>query len=498
MSAAATLHTPALGIPAAFRHRRPRAADIATVILLGGVIARLATLAVPHFFFADEIFQYLEPAHRLAFGHGIVTWEYRTHARSWLFPLLLAGPMRAGALLAPDSAAYLLLPKLLLLGLSLLSIWAAAWIGRGVSALHALFAMLIAAIWFEAVYFSTQALTEAAAVPIFLAGAALLYANKPRTDWAAGALLASSALLRFQYGPAMGLFTLCVVAREPRRLWRLAASAVAALTGSACVDLAVGDKPFGWLAENFHQNIGLGRSHTWVSGPFFYPHAIADLWGIWLVPVAALGLIGARRFPALAACAVMNVLAHSLIAHKEYRYILLSTMILALLAAIGTADALLWLRRRLPGSSLRRLSLGAGATWLIASAAIAGGSEVRLWWVQGTPQLRAFDALRRLPALCGVALFRVPWASTGGYAYLHRTVPLHAYDAAQAAMLAREAGQFDAIVAPRGADVPHAFTPTGCFAAAGSAATCTFVRAGGCAPARSRAEINRLLVRLDQ
>ncbi len=30
--------------------------------------------------------QYLEPAHRLAFGNGVIYWEYFYSARSWLVP----------------------------------------------------------------------------------------------------------------------------------------------------------------------------------------------------------------------------------------------------------------------------------------------------------------------------------------------------------------------------------------------------------------------------
>ena len=53
-------------------------------------------LAFPNVVWPDEIFQTLEQAHRLAFGYGIVPWEFRAGARSWLLPGLLAGAMEAG------------------------------------------------------------------------------------------------------------------------------------------------------------------------------------------------------------------------------------------------------------------------------------------------------------------------------------------------------------------------------------------------------------------
>ena len=42
----------------------------------------------------DEIMQYLEPAHRLVFGNGVIYWEYFYGARSWLVPGLVAGVLK--------------------------------------------------------------------------------------------------------------------------------------------------------------------------------------------------------------------------------------------------------------------------------------------------------------------------------------------------------------------------------------------------------------------
>ena len=42
----------------------------------------------------DEIMQYLEPAHRLAFGDGVIYWEWLYGARSWLVPGAVAAVMK--------------------------------------------------------------------------------------------------------------------------------------------------------------------------------------------------------------------------------------------------------------------------------------------------------------------------------------------------------------------------------------------------------------------
>lgn len=48
---------------------------------------------------ADETFQYFEPAHHMAFGPWIKTWEWRDGIRSWLVPSFIAGLFHLGSAL---------------------------------------------------------------------------------------------------------------------------------------------------------------------------------------------------------------------------------------------------------------------------------------------------------------------------------------------------------------------------------------------------------------
>lgn len=52
------------------------------------------TLSISHLLHPDEVFQTLEPAHRLAFGVGVISWEWRDGIRSWVFPACLAVVMK--------------------------------------------------------------------------------------------------------------------------------------------------------------------------------------------------------------------------------------------------------------------------------------------------------------------------------------------------------------------------------------------------------------------
>ena len=53
-----------------------RALCLAGVLLLALAVRLGAMLTQTYVIFADETFQYLEQGHRLAFGDGIVPWEY--------------------------------------------------------------------------------------------------------------------------------------------------------------------------------------------------------------------------------------------------------------------------------------------------------------------------------------------------------------------------------------------------------------------------------------
>ena len=476
---------------------------LALIVALGLAI-RLALLITPRSYFPDEIFQYLEPAHRLVFGNGVVPWEYRYGIRSWLVPLALSAPMRLGAWIAPDGAAYLIAAKLALVLLSLLAIVAAAAIGGRTSRLHGCFAAFVVAVWSECALFATQALTETIAVSIFLAGAALLHARRdaPAQLAAAGALLALAVDVRFQYGPAIGLFALLACGRDPRRWTWLPLGGVAVLVAAGAVDMAMGQAPFGWIVENFRQNIVHGRSHMWTDGPFFYPIAIAASWSLWLLPIWYCARLATKRYPALLTCALANIAVHTLIAHKEYRYILLSTTIVLLLAAIGTVDAVDKLAAR-RGIAKGRLLGCAALCWVAGSLAVTTLTYPARTWAAAVPGLNTYTYLRAAPGLCGIALVGTDWSDTGGYAYLHRDVPIYVFEKPATSALIRSIGAgFDTVLTMRkdSAIIPSPYRPDRCYQGdprIADADICIYRRPGPCDPwAASSYEINRTLARV--
>ena len=102
------------------------------------------------------------------------------------------------------------------------------------------------------------------------------------------------------------------------------------------------------------------------------------------------------------------------------------------------------------------------------------------------------------PALCGVLFYGEGWHDTGGYAHLHRKVPLYLLPRSRDAVRER-ATAYNAIVARRPAmeDLPPQFTSRACFSAPREEDLCVLMREGGCTPADD-IEINATLRRNGQ
>ncbi|HEY4126052.1 MAG TPA: hypothetical protein VGM36_15625, partial [Rhizomicrobium sp.] len=67
---------------------------IIAVLAAGFLFRFLPLLLWPSISQPDEVFQSLEQGHRLAYGYGLVPWEFDYGARSWLLAYVAAGAMR--------------------------------------------------------------------------------------------------------------------------------------------------------------------------------------------------------------------------------------------------------------------------------------------------------------------------------------------------------------------------------------------------------------------
>src|SRR5690349_2524697 len=75
----------------AYARRHASLLALSPVLIIGLAIRSIVAFSKTNVVRPDELFQYIEQGHRLAFGSGVVPWEYDIGIRSWFLPSLIAG-----------------------------------------------------------------------------------------------------------------------------------------------------------------------------------------------------------------------------------------------------------------------------------------------------------------------------------------------------------------------------------------------------------------------
>ncbi len=466
--------------------RHAIAAALASVLVTAFALRVGAATWLPNVVWPDEIFQTLEQAHRLVFGYGVVPWEFRDGARSWLLPGALGGVMAASSWMG--GLAYVRAAQVFLSAVSVVPVAIAFLWSRDRGRAAALAAAAACALWFELVLFGPKALGEVVAAHALVLGIFLASEGVRRRTWAwGGASLALAVALRLHVAPAVVAAVAFAVRRDLGRWKALALGAAPVVAAAGLLDLFTWGAPFHSYVTTFHANVIAGRSLMYGTAPW---HAYAGmLWGAWSWPLPALlvlATIGARRRPAAAVAAIAVLVAHSAIAHKEYRFIYPAVELLIVLASAGTADAVAWVVTRTRGREWP-VALAAGILWAGTSAALGARSPD---WTRGRSGLEATVAAG-VGDLCGLALVGQHWASTGGYTYLHRDVPVYQLDDSDS-LVAAWPGFDTVLVSPEYAGMMRGFRVERCWEG-----VCVARRPGGCRPT-SAPSINARLVAAGQ
>lgn len=436
---------------AAVRTEAPRGLRPLAGVALAGLVALAVLLRLVPVVFApslnwgDEVFQTIEPAHRLVYGYGLVTWEFQLGLRSWLFPAALAGLIEVARVLG-DGPEYYLTTIAVALGLLATApvVCVFGWCRREFGLAGAFVAATAVAVAPELVYFGARALNEVVAahllvIALYLGsrGDASVGDQRRRRDIVAGALLGLVCLLRLQLAPAAAVIALWPQ-QGGRRAWRarffaMLAGGLAMLAFGAAFDWLTLGYPFASVWRNVYYNLYLGISAGFSVAPWFY-YLAGELavWGEAAPLVLLLVGLGARRFPLLLVTAIVLIAVHSLIPHKEYRFIYPAVVLLMLLAAMGLAQLACWGEEWLRKRRSRPAQAAAAAPALLLIAvwcATAYGA-----WSSGTMaalrqrahnELVAMSFVRDLPKLCGVGLYgKNAWVRYGGYTWLHRRVAM--------------------------------------------------------------------------
>jgi phosphatidylinositol glycan class B len=457
-------------------------------LLLFCVVAialRIWSISRDNIIYPDQIFQTLEPAHHLAFGYGIVTWEWRDGLRSWVFPGLLAAIMRTTAWLSPNSQLYLTSVQFLLATWSVTTVWFGyAWSERTKGLDAALIAAGSCAIWYGLVDFGGAAFTEVAATNFLLPAIYLGFHDKTSRHLLYKIMFGSccgfALCLRMQLAPAVIFLLLYTCHNKPRKELAFITFGLAlpiALFG--VVDWLTWSYPFMSFVRYIAITVIHGASLRYGTQPWYwYVFVVVGQFG----PMLYFVLLGIRREWFLTAIAFIIVVSHSMISHKEIRFLYPLIPIVMTLASIGIVEFLdrwsIWKQFPLWKRVLSGIAITAAVSALLAPYFV--------YWQNDSGALIAFNHLRKSKDLCGVAVYDVNIFDTGGYTHLHRNVPILLTNDRS---LEKDMPSINAIVAPRKQlDTPEGFANAGCWNG-----VCLYQRPGTCIPSSKEDEINTLL-----
>lgn len=469
---------------------RAETAIVIALLLVAAGLRLASILAVPSVNWGDEIFQSIEQAHRLVYGTGLVPWEFQLGARSWLLPGFIAGLMETARLLGDGPDYYLpVIAAAFAVSATAPVICCYLWCRRFFGVSGAVVGGLVVAVAPELVYFGARTLMDVLAGHLLIVALYVVDPGYPGTSrrrmLLGGVLLGLLFVLRIQLAPMLALLGIGLLVRMPRARWPLLiAGAVAALAFAALFDWMTLGAPLASVWRYVLYNVFYGVSVIFGTEPWhFYLDGELGLWGGSLAIVLALALVGARRLPMLLVYAAAIVVTHSVIAHKEYRFIYPAIVLVTVLIGIGLAQVATWSGAWLESKGARQslatvlaLVLCVGY-WGVLAVTVWNGSALATLRYRDHDQLAATAFARQETELCGVGLYGADgndWVDSGGYTYLHRSVPL--YWPKDATEFAATAPGFNTLIAVEPPPASSGFVTQRCFGA-----VCVAQRLGRCA-----------------
>ena len=404
--------------------------------------------------YPDEIFQTLEPAHKLAFGKGITFWEFNVGARSWFLPGILAGVYKTLDFFGvKDPLAINIGIKIFLSIFSSLSVSVLYLLFRRRSFAKKdafLFTLPVAASYLMS-YISARTLSESASLPfmVFAVYFASNYLENERIrDLLFAALAAGIAyMVRFQtcifsFGLALALFLTSKKRFQASLIFGFGFLGMMLVQG--ILDIFTWDSFFKSLLTYLDYNIlrGVANNHGVMPWHFY----LADIAGtmhpltcVSAVLMMTAGIAGFRKnrqlilffFPFLFFFAV-----HCAISHKEPRFVFACFFVIFALSS----EFFAFLCRKYAGKRENAalflsvfLLFSLDAFPHIKYAPIWNHSVTKIDNFYGNDKgiekrfggvLETEAELGRIDDLKRAYIFGIPMIWSGGYAYFHKNVPI--------------------------------------------------------------------------
>ena len=431
---------------------QPRWRYLGRLLLLAWLARLLVGLSSDWIYRPDEIWSYLEQAHRLVFGYGVTAYDYVYALRNWLPVLSLAAVIwLCDQLGFGQPWIYIPAVKIYLATVSLILPLGVYYFLHRQSEAAARIAFVFCCFWWELVVLAPHALPSANVAYLIVAALWLfsLVLMRPGAKIAAmaaaGFCLALAGLLRPSYLPAAAFVGLCLLlARERWQVLWLFGGGIAALVFYGWVDYLFWGKWWvsiinilkvtGIYTVEYHQQDNISSLQALWQG---------TQWGWWQLTACSFGLYPLLFIAALRQgwryswCLLALVIVY--VSHAwhniYYSYLYLMFPLFAILLG-----GLLAARERESGSRAASvLSLPMAALALVGAVSVAGitGQLHSLTKVSDYPPRYLFyqypdiaimKKLARLPAEKVKAVVWYPYFSswpTGNYYYFHHRVPLY-------------------------------------------------------------------------
>jgi GPI mannosyltransferase 3 len=391
---------------------------------------------------ADEIFQYLEQAHRLVFGYGYIPWEYRFGIRSWILPGSLSLLLQLFRFLhIDDPNLYIPVIKIFFCFASISLIYSAYIIGRNlVSEQAGRIASILTCVWYELIYFSPKPTPEVLSTYLLMIALAIATTRlSPRNPLLFGFICTLSGLLRFQYLPAIVIVIIFgSLGCKKRDLLKIGGSILLTVMVAGYVDYLTWGSFFASYYNNYLFNAVYKVSSLFGKQRPLYLLETLTICSVGIFPIVALlSLKKTRQIWLLWLSAASIIVSHSLILHKEHRFVFAAIPIFLILAAVVISDAISQYLSRKPANK--------ALTWLLSFFILTTSvcssfvvfpresiyvhtkfNKTNTSIVSYQPILKAYLRLSKEPELFAILnTFSSWWSKTGGYYYLHRDIPIY-------------------------------------------------------------------------
>lgn len=393
--------------------------SIATIIFVVAVALRVWRAQLPDdTVYADDVFQILEPAHRLVFGYGYIAWEFVAGVRNWLLPgtlaLVLGGLSRIG-LDQPETYGPAITGLSILI--SLVPIEVARRTAHLLGGSRAGLLAAAAAAIYPPLLFAAQKITPEILAGYTLSAAVLFALRTSRGSAAASGLMCGFvAGLRIHYAPALLVVAWIIYARRQRD-WTSVGSAVAfgAVSFSlfGMVDWWTWGTPFVSYVRAIEVNILYGVAARFGEmPPYFYIGVFP--FGMSLALISALDW-PRTRWLLLPVAAIL--LVHTMIGHKEPRFVFAIHVLTVTAIAVPLGE---WTRK---GAERRLLALAICLCSVVVCA--------KSYLMPSRPEALliadyrlAIADLRAQPDMLALAAYGVGLYNFPGAFWLHRNIPI--------------------------------------------------------------------------